>query len=171
MSEIEATCRELRPHLSAFIDGELDAALAGRVAAHAASCPDCGEDVAALREPGDTIAAALSAVTAPPGSVLRVLRRIERADVPTPRSRIATIALEVACAAAAVLLAALVFALTATERPASAAAPGLQRILGEPAGTASEIAPETPRTEADLLATIFADPRDVVFADERERSR
>jgi anti-sigma factor RsiW len=171
MSDIEPTCRELRPHLSAFIDGELDAAVVRRVVAHIAGCPECAEDVAALRDPGDRISAAFAPVAAPAGSALRALRRIESSDVPTPASRVATFVLEVACAAAAVLLAALVLALTRTERPASATAPDLQRILGQPAEVSAETGPEAPRTDSDLLATLLADPGEVVYLDERGRSR
>jgi len=168
MSELEPTCRELRPHLSAFVDAELDPAIARRVADHLAACPDCAADVAALREPGDLLDAAFGGVTAPAGAVLRVLRRIERSDVASPASRVATFALEAACAAAAVLLAALVFAVTHTERPARGATPDLEQILGQPADTPDS---ETPRSDSDLLATILADPGEVVFWDEGRRSR
>lgn len=173
MSDIqEPTCRELRPHLSAFIDGETEAALSRRIARHLEACPDCAEDVAALREPGDLVAAAFAAASAPPGTALRALRRIERSDIPTPASRVMTFGLEVACAAAAVLLAALVFALTRTERPANAAPEHLQRILRQPAEAAVEVvSEEAPRTEADLLSTLLADPGEVVFLEERGRSR
>lgn len=172
MNDFEPTCRELRPHLSAYIDGEVDAAVARRLASHLETCPDCAEDVAALREPGDLIASTFATIPAPPGVALRALRRIERADVPTPASRVMTFGLEVACAAAAVLLAVLVFALTRTERPANATPEHLERILRQPAEAAVEVvSDDAPRTEADLLSTLLADPGEVVFLEERGRSR
>jgi anti-sigma factor RsiW len=171
MSDIEPKCREVRPHLSAYIDGEIEEPLARRVAAHTEACPDCREDLAALREPGERVLTAFASLHAPPGAALSVLRRIEIAGVPLPASRIAVIVLEAACAAAAVLLAALVFALTATERPARAGAPDLQRILGQPAETVPENGTAAPRSEADLLATILEDPREIVYVDDRGRSR
>ncbi len=157
----------MRHRLSAFIDGELGAEDRLRVAAHLESCASCADDVEALREPGRALSASFARVNSPAGAALRVLAAIERRGVAQPGTRLASILLEWACAAAAVLLAALVFALTHTDRPVRGGTDEFRRII---VGTEDpEEAAAPPRSESDLISAILADPATSALAAERER--
>ncbi|UPT72795.1 MAG: zf-HC2 domain-containing protein [Elusimicrobiota bacterium] len=81
---------EVRTLLGEWVDGELGAAEAAAVSAHAASCADCGADAARLRRLGAVLfrAAAPADPRATEAFVARVMGRVE-ADAVSPWERFA----------------------------------------------------------------------------------
>jgi anti-sigma factor (TIGR02949 family) len=72
---LKTTCEQVRERLSAWLDGELDAAERGEVAAHLEACPGCRAELAVLSR----LDAALGTLTSPlppqlPEKVLERLR-------------------------------------------------------------------------------------------------
>jgi hypothetical protein len=149
------SCRVVRRLLALHAGGDLPAAVAARVERHASACAPCGralaahrQDIARLARLREPVGPRLGADGADPlgdnfwYAVRRELRTegISRPDAagregiapPARRGRRQALALRAFAAAAAVLLAALLFLpRTWTSRPASApGAPGLDRATG-----------------------------------------
>ena len=73
MSEVpDAGCRELLMHISAYLDGELDAMECAAIERHCADCPHCADVVEGLRR---TIALCRETGAAPLPPMVREIAR------------------------------------------------------------------------------------------------
>jgi Putative zinc-finger len=70
-------CPEIKGYLSEYLDSELDAEKSARIERHLKSCPDCREELDALRKVIETLGS-MDAMEAPGGFMEEVHQRIER---------------------------------------------------------------------------------------------
>jgi anti-sigma factor ChrR (cupin superfamily) len=78
-------CQDIRPELSAYLDGELTPSQRTEVEAHLASCPRCQEELAELK----TLAAGMAALPKlepAPQFLAEVRHKIARGDNPEPKT-------------------------------------------------------------------------------------
>lgn len=83
------SCRVVRRHLDAFVDGELDTTVQVEFDSHLTSCPICRESASFSRAIKREIKQSASAVRAPERLRLRLVESLELADAPLPHRPVA----------------------------------------------------------------------------------